>query len=125
MEKYAVVQIGPFQYTLEEGKVYSVPKFNNEVGKKIELDSVLALMDGSNFEVGTPTVKGAKVVLNIIEIEKGTKIRTMVYKAKSRYRKRHGFRPQLTKFKVESIGKGGAATAEAKPKKAAVKKAEK
>ncbi len=101
--KYAIIKIGPFQYTVEEGKEYSVPKFEAEEGKKMEVSEVLMIADDKNVSFGKPVVSGAKVTLNILEQGKGEKVRTSIYKAKSRYRKTTGHRKSVTTFKVDKI----------------------
>jgi len=103
MSKYAIVKLGGFQYTVEEGKEYTVPKFQAEEKKKLDVSDVLAVGTEKDLKVGTPIVKGAKVTLDILEQAKGKKITTRVFKAKSRYRKTKGFRKQVTKFKVAKI----------------------
>lgn len=102
---YAVIKLGKSQFIVEEGKEYTVPKFKSEAGK-LDIDEVLAIVDGEKSKFGTPFVSGAKVKLNIIEHKKGEKVTTQVYKAKSRYARRKGFRKQDTVFKVESIVAG-------------------
>lgn len=103
MSKYSIIQIGTFQYNVEEGKEYTVEKFEAEVGADLKISDVLAIGDGDKLIVGKPLVKDAEVTLNILSQEKGEKITSKIYKAKSRYRRTRGFRKQVTKFKVESI----------------------
>lgn len=103
MAKYAIVKLGGFQYTLEEGKSYKVPKFDAEDGKDFIIEEVFAVGDGEHLELGTPTVK-TKVTLVEVTQEKGEKVTTRVYKAKSRYRRVRGHRKLVTGFKVGSIG---------------------
>lgn len=103
MEDYAIVQINHHQYIVEPNKTYTVEKFEAEQGKKVNLD-VLARGKAENFEVGSPMLDKVKVEVEIIEQDKkGKKVTTRDYKAKSRYRRTHGFRPRLTTFKVLSI----------------------
>lgn len=103
MSKYSIIQIGSFQYTVEEGKEYTVEKFNAEAGKDFKVSQVLAIGDGDKLVVGKPLVEKAEVTLNILSQEKGEKVTSKIYKAKSRYRRTRGFRKQITKFKVASI----------------------
>lgn len=103
MSKYSIIKIGTFQYNVEEGKEYEVPRFEAEAGKTLEIDKVLAVGDGEKFVVGKPFLDKAIVKLNILEQSKGEKVVSKIYKAKSRYRRTRGFRKQVTKFKVESI----------------------
>ena len=103
MNKYAIIKIGPFQYTVEEGAEYSVPKFEAEASKKMKVAEVLAVFDGTKLNLGKPNLTGAVVELDILEQAKGEKVTTKVYKAKSRYRKTTGFRKRVTVFKVNKI----------------------
>jgi large subunit ribosomal protein L21 len=102
MKKFAVIKLGSRQYIVEEGKDYSVPKFNVEKGKQV-ISDVLAAGDDKDFKLGTPKIDKAEVVLEVIDHVKGEKVKTNVYKAKSRYRKSRGHRKLLTKFKVKKI----------------------
>lgn len=102
MQDYAVVQIAHRQYIVEAGKTYTVDKFVAEVGSKLELP-VLAMSNGNDLTVGAPTVDKVQAKIEVVEQGKGEKINTFVYKAKSRYHKRHGFRKQVTTFKVLEI----------------------
>ena len=101
--KYAIIKIGPFQYRIEEGKEYSVPRFSAESGKKVSDFDVLMVADDKKVKFGKPTIKDAKVTLDILEQAKGEKVRTSIYKAKSRYRKTTGHRKLITKFRVDKI----------------------
>ncbi len=101
--KYAIVKIGTFQYTIEEGKEYSVPNFEGEINKKIDLKDIVAIGDGDKLTVGKPTVDKATVQIEIIDQAKGEKVQSRIFKAKSRYRRLRGLRKRITKFKVISI----------------------
>jgi large subunit ribosomal protein L21 len=103
MSKYAIIQIGTFQYNVDEGKEYSVPNFQAEAGKTLKIENVLAVGDGEKFVVGTPNLPKAIVELEILEQAKGEKVHSRIFKAKSRYRRTRGFRKRVTKFKVLSI----------------------
>ncbi len=95
--KFAVIRISGKQYKVAEGDVFEVAKTD-----KPDCD-VLLIADGDKVSVGDPLVKGAKVKLEIVEQFKGVKLEIYKFKAKARYRKHIGFRPQLTKLKVLSI----------------------
>ena len=102
MSKYVIVKLGGFQYTIEEGRTYSVPHFEVEEGKDIVLEEVYGYFNGDSVEFGSPTIS-KKVVLTDVSVEKGEKIVSKTFKAKSRYRKTKGFRKQVVKFTVKSI----------------------
>lgn len=102
MSKYAIIQIGSFQYNVEEGKKYTVPYFTND-GKSFDVEKVLLIGEGKDLTVGKPVIEKAKVTLEIVENGQGEKVVSRIYKAKSRYRKTKGFRKQITTFVVKSI----------------------
>ena len=102
MSKYAIIKIGPFQYTVDEGAEYTVPNFEAKTGK-FQVNEVLAVGEDDKLIVGTPTVEKGVVELDILSEEKGDKVTSRIFKAKSRYRRTRGFRKSVTKFKVVSI----------------------
>lgn len=102
MAKYAVIRLQGQQFRVSEGQEILVGKIDDP--KKLEAE-ILLVADGEKVEVGKPLVKGAKVSLKIVaEKELGEKIEVYHFKAKSRYRKHTGFRPQYTRVLVEKIG---------------------
>lgn len=98
--KYAVIRIKGSQYKVSEGEQVLIDKLS---GKKIQPE-VLLLVDNGKVSVGKPKVRGAKVKLKILKSEeKGKKLYVQKYKAKSRYRRKYGFRPKYTRLLVEKI----------------------
>lgn len=96
---YAVVRINGKQYKVSEREEILVDKL---VDQMIEPE-VLLVRDEKGVKVGDPVVKGAKVVLKKLGDEKGEKIHVFKYKAKSRYRRKIGSRPNYTRLQVVSI----------------------
>ena len=72
-------------------------------GQKVELDKVLAISDGENTLVGSPTVAGAKVMATSMGPVKGMKLVVFKYKNKTRYRKKTGFRASFTRLAVDRV----------------------
>ncbi len=110
MDKYAVVRIGGKQYIAQEGKELLVDKqslASQGPGKIVDLakePEVLLVKNAKEVKVGTPVLTDAKVKVKVVtELEKGEKIEIYKFKAKSRYRKHTGFRPQHTRLLVEKI----------------------
>jgi large subunit ribosomal protein L21 len=99
----AVVKINNQQYMMQEGDTLQLQKVEGEVGKKIEVSDVLLKVIGEKVEIGTPIVAKSIVTLEILEQKKGEKVKTLIYKAKSRYRKHSGKRPEITVVKVIKI----------------------
>jgi len=101
--KYAVIAISGTQFKVEENQKISVDNLNLKEGDKKIIDQVLLTVDGDKIEVGTPTIKDAKVEFEVLKNYKGNKLTVFKYKSKSRYRKTTGFRPQLTDIKITKI----------------------
>jgi len=99
---YAVVRSGGRQYRAEVGGQLLVEKLPVKVGKKVTLKEVLLVAD-DEVKVGTPLVRGAKVVATVVAQEKGPKIRVFKYRPKQRYRRRAGHRQQYTRLQVDEI----------------------
>ncbi len=100
--KYAVIKIQGHQYQVAEKDEILVDKLTD---KKAEAD-VLLVSDEGKVKIGKPTLKDAKVTLKVVEeLVKGEKLYIQKFKAKSRYRRRTGFRPKYTKLLVQTISK--------------------
>ncbi len=98
--KYAVIKIQGHQYKVSEKDEILVDKLGET---KAEAEVLLISEDGK-VALGKPFLKDAKVTLKIVEpIVAGEKIYVAKYKAKSRYRRRIGFRPKYTKLLIRSI----------------------
>lgn len=102
-EKFAVIKLAGTQLKVFEGKEYEVNKLEGKKGDKIEIKDVLLTYDGKESRIGDPLLKDSKVTLEITSQKKGKKIEGLIYKAKSRYRKHYGFRPQITRVLVKKI----------------------
>lgn len=97
---YAVIRIKGAQYKVSEKDEILVDK----VGEKEEVTpEVLLVVNEKGAKVGDPIVKGAKVSLKKLGDEMGEKIHVIKYKSKSRYRRKIGSRPKLTRYQVASI----------------------
>lgn len=103
---YAIVQTGGKQYQAQSGEVLIVEKIDGEVGTKLELADVLAVIDGDKTKLGSPYVKGARVRVEIIRQAKAKKINAFNYKAKKNERKRWGHRQPQTHLRVTEVVAG-------------------
>jgi large subunit ribosomal protein L21 len=102
MAKYAIVRVGGKQYKVVEGKEILVDKLTDP--KKFGTE-VLLFADGDKVKIGKPVLKDVKVSLKVVaDMEKGEKVEIYKFKAKSRYKRHTGFRPQYTRLLVEKIG---------------------
>lgn len=101
--KYAVIESGGKQYIVSAGKKITVDKLDQKVGDKINFEKILMLRQEENILIGTPYLDGLKVSGKIVKQYRGDKLDVMRFKAKVRYRKKIGFRPELTDILVEDI----------------------
>lgn len=100
--KKAIVKIGGKQYLVAEKETLLVDLLQEGI-KELKLDALL-VTDGKKTTVGTPTVKGVKVVAKVVEeLVKGDKIRVIRYKAKKRVHKENGHRQKYARIQIESI----------------------
>lgn len=99
---YAIIKHSGKQYKVSEGDYLNLDRFEAEKKDTIEITDVLAVNNGS-LTVGAPFVKGAKVVLEIVNLGKDKKV--IIYKKRRRKdsKLKRGFRRQFTRVKVTSI----------------------
>lgn len=99
--KYAVIKIKGKQYKVKEGDEILIGKLEKE--EKPQTD-VLLMVDGQDVKIGKPLLQDVNVKLKILkQEEKGKKLHVYKFKAKSRYRKKQGFRQVNTRVLVENI----------------------
>ncbi len=103
MDKFAVIKTGGKQYLVKENAVINVDKIEAPEKEKLALET-LAVFDseGKTLKLGKPTLSDG-VEAEVLSHVKGEKIRVAKFKAKVRYRKVKGFRPQLTQLKIIKI----------------------
>ncbi len=101
--KYAILECGGKQYKAVEGTTIDVDRMTAEAGQKIDLDSVLMVVDGDDVKVGTPSVKGAKVKATVEDEIKGPKLVVFKYRPKKRIRVKTGHREKYTRLMINSI----------------------
>jgi len=110
--KYAVIDISGHQLIVSEDDILSVDLVDANEKTKLSTDKVLLIATDGNVQIGNPYVKDGLVEYEIIGHKQGKKLHIFQYKAKSRYRRKTGFRPQLTDIKITSIS-----TTKTKPEK--------
>ncbi len=95
--KYAVIKFAGHQYKVSDGDVLTVDK----TLEKTLVPPVLLYVDDGEVKIGSPYVDKINIKLNKIEDKKGQKLYIRKYKAKSRYRRKIGFRPELSTYLVK------------------------
>src|SRR6266540_608603 len=89
---YAIVKINGIQTKVTPDEVIEVPRLAGQPGDKLTFDQVLMLADGDKIAVGQPFVKGAGVSAELVEHDRGPKLRIFKYKRRHDYRRRRGHR---------------------------------
>ena len=100
---YAVVKTGGKQYRITEGDTLRVEKLPGEVGTTVEFPEVIAVGEGTDVKVGTPTVEGARVLAEIGEQGKDKKIIIFKKKRRKGYSKKQGHRQSFTGVRIKEI----------------------
>ncbi|MFA6471306.1 MAG: 50S ribosomal protein L21 [Candidatus Latescibacterota bacterium] len=100
---YAVVDIKGFQYKIEKGETLRVPKYDLEVGSKIQIPDVLLVNDGEKIAIGTPFVDGAMVEATVLGQAKDKKIIVFKKKRRKDYSVKRGHRQDFTEIIVDNI----------------------
>ncbi len=99
----AVIKTGGKQYLVSPSQKIKIEKLNKKEGSEVIFKEVLLVQKGNKIEVGTPLVKGAKVVGKVIKHGKAKKVMVLKYKPKTRYKKKKGHRQLLTEVEITKI----------------------
>lgn len=119
---YAVIRAGGKQYRVAPGDVIRVEKFSSGTDGVVEFPEVLAVSSEAGY-VGKPQAE-ARVLGQVVEEGRGTKILVFHYKRKKQYKKLRGHRQAYTAVRISEISIAGQSfrapelpQKEAKPKK--------
>ena len=100
---YAIFKNGGKQYKVSVGSIVLLDKMSLEPKSKVELNEVLAIVDGDNAQIGTPLVKGAKIEAEIINEGRGKKVVTFKKRRRKDSKTKRGFRRDFTRVKILKI----------------------
>jgi large subunit ribosomal protein L21 len=96
------VRAGGRQEKVEVGTIITLDRIKADDNGNIELAPVL-LVDGDKITSGADDLAGVKVTAQVLEDLRGPKIVIQKFKNKTGYKKRQGFRADLTRVKVTEI----------------------
>jgi large subunit ribosomal protein L21 len=100
---YAIFKTGGKQLKGEVGDKLFVEKLNLEAGSEVVFEEVLLIGNNGKVKVGTPTVKGAKVVAKVVKEGKQKKVLVFRYKNKTNHDILRGHRQPYTLVEITSI----------------------
>ena len=114
---YAIVNISGKQFKASEGARVRIPKQTGDAGATLTFDNVLLFNDGTNTQIGTPTVSGASVTATVVDHGRERKI--FIYKKKRRkgYQRKNGHRQWYTEIEIQKIKASAVKKSKAAPKK--------
>lgn len=101
---YAIIKTGGKQYPVKEGDVIDVELLEGELGSTVQFEDVLFLNDGSERQVGGPTVAGWVVNGELLEVVAGEKVTSVKYIPGNHYKK-FGHRQKYSRVKITGFTK--------------------
>lgn len=99
----AIVKNGGKQYKVQVGDIILLDKLNLEPKSSIELENVLAIIDGENIRFGKPFLDNAKVKIEVINHGRGKKVITFKKRRRKDSKTKRGFRRDFTRVRVLEI----------------------
>ncbi|MBN9607134.1 MAG: 50S ribosomal protein L21 [Actinomycetales bacterium] len=99
---YAVVRAGGRQEKVEVGSILVIDRIKADDKGQIELAPVL-LVDGDTITHDAKALAKVKVTAEVLGDERGPKVIIQKFKNKTGYKKRQGFRADLTRVKITGI----------------------
>lgn len=99
----AILKNGGKQYKVKAGDIVLFDKMNLEPKSSIELNEVLALIDGDKITVGAPFVANAKIKIEIINHGRAKKVITFKKRRRKDSKTKRGFRRDFTRAKIIEI----------------------
>ncbi|MCD6528077.1 50S ribosomal protein L21 [bacterium] len=99
----AVIKTGGKQYLVSPGDKIQIEKIDKKEGEKVSFNEVLLVEKNKKVEIGTPLVKGAKVIGKVLKQGKKKKVIIFKYKPKKRYKVKKGHRQPFTEVEIEKI----------------------
>jgi large subunit ribosomal protein L21 len=99
---YAIIRCGGKQYKVREGDYLNLDLLDASPKEKVTITEVLAVNDGG-LKVGTPTVDGASVELEVVTYGKDKKVIIFKKRRRKDSKLKKGFRRQYTRVRVTKI----------------------
>lgn len=99
---FAVVRAGGRQEKVSVGTIVTLDRIKADANGKIQLPALL-LVDGDKVTTDATALASVKVTAEILNDLRGPKIIIQKYKNKTGYKRRQGFRSELTRVQVLEI----------------------
>ncbi len=102
-QTFAIIKTGGKQYKIAEGQKIKLEKLDAAEGGELVFDDVLMIANGTNLNIGTPKVEGAKVSAKVLKNGRARKVIVFKYRPKKRYKKKAGHRQHFTEVEITKI----------------------
>ncbi len=99
---FAVVRAGGRQEKVSVGTIVTLDRVKADTNGKIQLPALL-LVDGDKVTTDASALAAVKVTAEVLNDLRGPKIVIQKYKNKTGYKRKQGFRSELTRVKVLEI----------------------
>ena len=101
---YAVIQTGGKQYKVKSGEILKIEKLpDSKSDTRIEFNDILAYGDNKVIEIGSPTIKGAKVEANLIKNSKNRTVLIFKKRRRQNSRRKNGHRQEYSMIRINKI----------------------
>lgn len=100
---YALIDFKGRQHKVEKGATITVDLISGNKGDTVTVDTVVFVNNDGNVTVGSPYVKGAKVILEVQDNFRSKKVLVFKHKSKKDYHRLHGHRQNYTNVIVKDI----------------------
>lgn len=101
---HAVIKTGGKQYRVKAGDELSIEKLPGaEQGSEVIFDEVLAVGDGSDLQIGQPTLDGASVKANVVANGRHKKVIVFKKKRRKGYQVKRGHRQPFTRVRITEV----------------------
>ena len=99
----AVIKTGGKQYMVSPKQKIKIEKIDKKEGSEIAFNEVLLLEKNKKVEIGTPFLKGVKVLGKILKQGKNKKVIVFKFKHSNRYHVKKGHRQRFTEVEITDI----------------------
>ena len=100
---YVIVDIQGQQFKVQKDQKLFVHRIDASEGDSVEFSKVLLIGNGEDVTIGTPTVEGAKVVVEVLSHVRGDKVLVFKKKRRKGYQKMNGHRQHFSQVLVKDI----------------------
>ncbi|WWP02222.1 MAG: 50S ribosomal protein L21 [Candidatus Dasytiphilus stammeri] len=100
---YAIFKSGGKQYKVINGQLLIIERLKQNIGQIVEFNQVLMIVNQNQINIGAPLVTGGIIKAEVIDHNKGKKIKIIKFRRRKHYRKQQGHRQFFTTVKIINI----------------------